>query len=269
MIFEKKSKNFKSLIFLFFLFSFFISLFLNFNSYEDKLENSIFLQIEVNSSLADERVEMLERKILQFKNVKRVRYYSKEEGIKSLERELNISIPSGNSTLPDIMIIYVPDRESAEKLISDLDGDENIQEFYLDDQGMERALLKKKIFKLLKLLTLSIFILPSMGVVLSLCYGMRENNLIYFYLTSRERDKLQEKAKKVSLFPMVFSAVIGVLLYLNLYLFLQINLVRLGENFMLVSPEFLGMITGVGTVFLLIIVQLSPFSKKYRKDAND
>lgn len=264
MVFEKKSSNFKSLIFLFFILTFFISLFLNFHSYEDKLSNNIFFQMELSSGLDKENQGEFEKRILQFKNVKKVRYYSKEEGIKNLEKELNISLPSGMNSLPDILIAYVEDRAAAEEIINNLEDERAVTEFYLDVEKIERALLERKIFKLLKIMTVLFFIAPSVSVIFSLCYGMRERNLIYYYLTSRDRGNLQKKAKKVSLFPMIFSAAIGILFYLNLYVLLQNNLTKLGINFIVASPEMLSFgAAGLG-ILIPLLVHLSPYSKNYR-----
>ena len=62
MNFERKKSSFFVLTYLFFLFVFFISLFLNINKYREIIENKSILQIELKEGLKQKEIEVLEQK---------------------------------------------------------------------------------------------------------------------------------------------------------------------------------------------------------------
>lgn len=259
MIFQRKTRNFKTLTYLFFLLSFSISLFLNLWSYEDKSQDRVFFQIDLASGISQERKQGIEEKILGFKNVKKVGYISKTESIRNLEKSLKIAVPE--SSISDIMIVYFSPEESPESIISELESETEILEIFFDQEYVEKSLMQKKTLKLIRYLTGVFLLIPTIIIIFTSYLGMRERNLIYFYFTSKERERIWKKASRASFLPLIFSGVIGTLIYNNIYLFLQKNFEKIGYYILKNSFQRVFLFSILVTVCIFVIAMLLPFSK--------
>lgn len=259
MIFQRKTRNFKTLTYLFFLLSFSISLFLNLWSYEDKSQDRMFFQVDLAPGISLEKKQIIEEKILGFKNVKKVGYISKEESIKNLEKNLKIAVPDGS--IQDIIIVYFSSEESPESIISELETESDILEIFFDQEYVEKNIIQKKTLKLLRYFTGFFLIIPTIIIIFSSYLAMRERNLIYFYFTSKERGRIWKKASRASVLPLIFSGIIGILLYNNIYLFIQKNFEKIGYYVIKDSFQRVLMFTIIISLCVTITALLLPFSK--------
>ncbi|MGL5963985.1 MAG: cell division protein FtsX, partial [Fusobacteriaceae bacterium] len=260
MIFKRRTRNFKTLTCLFFLLSFSISLFLNLRSYEEKTGDRIFFQVYLTSDISKEKKQGIEEKILGFENVKKVGYISREESRRKLEKDLKITIP--DSSIQDIIVVYFSSEISPEMVISELETENEIQEIFFDQEYVEKSLLENKIFKFMRYLTGIFLIAPIIGIIFSSYISMGERNLIYFYFTSKERDRISQKSWRACSLPLIFSAIIGFLAYNNIYMYVQKKLEKI-NYFILKSPfEKVFLFTIVVTVCVVLIALISTFSKK-------
>lgn len=260
MIFQRRTRNFKTLIYLFFLLSFFISLFLNLWSYEDKSQDRIFFQVDLVSGISQEKKQGIEEKILGFKNVKKVGYISKEESIRNLEKNLKITVP--DSSIQDIMVVYFFAESSPETIISALEAEDEIQEIFFDQEYVEKSLIQKKTLKLVRYFTVVFLIIPTIMTIFSCYFAMRERNLIYFYFTSKERERIWKKAARASSLPLIFSGVIGLLICNNMYMFFQKNFEKIGYFIFKTTFQRVFFFSILTIICLIIVALLSPFSKK-------
>ncbi len=262
MVFQKKTKNFIVLIYIFFILSLFISLFLNLNEARKKISSSSFIQIELVSKLNSQDLEQLEKKILELKEVKKVRYYSKEEALNNLVKELQISISESSNPLSDIIIANINNLEAAKLLVEQLEDEKNISTMHIDEAFIKNNENKLKIINLEIVITTFLLIVPSIILIMKLYSDMVENNYIYYYLTSKKRNNLKKKSKRVSALPMAISGVIGVLFYANFYYFFRDKLLTYDLNFSLISPEQVIITTGSISFLIIIICLLRPFLGK-------
>ncbi|MGL4687302.1 MAG: cell division protein FtsX [Fusobacteriaceae bacterium] len=262
MVFQKKTKNFIALIYIFFIFSLFISLFLNLNEARKKISNSSFIQIELVSKINSQDLEKLEKKILELKEVKKVRYYSKEESLKNLIKELEISISEASNPLSDIIIVNVSDLENAKIITEKLEVEKNISTIHIDENFIMNNEQKLKIIKMEIVATIFLMLVPIIILIVKLYSDMVENNYIYYYLTSKKRNDLKKKAKRISAIPIAISAIIGTLSYVNFYYIFRNRLKVYDFNFSLVSSEQVILVTGSLSFLVVLVCWLRPFEKK-------
>ncbi|MGL4403922.1 MAG: permease-like cell division protein FtsX [Fusobacteriaceae bacterium] len=228
-------------------------------SYEDKTQDRNFFQVDLESGLSQEKKREIEEEILKFENVKKVGYISREESMRSLEKNLKITVP--DSSIQDIMVVYFSIENSPEDIISKLEAEDEIREVFFDQEYVEKNLLQKKTLKLVRYFTIFFLIIPTIVIILSAYCSMRERNLIYFYFTSKERERIWKKSKRASSLPMIFSGIIGFFICNNIYVFLQKNFEKTGY-FILKTPfQRVFLFSSLVTGCIVIIALLLPFSK--------
>jgi hypothetical protein len=219
MNFERKKSNFFILTYLFFLFVFFISLFLNINKYREIIENKSTLQIELKEELKQNEIEVLEQKLWKIKEVKNLKYYSKERGLKRLVKELEISIPEVNNPLSDLIIINVLGVENKKKIIDTLlETEKNIVSFHFNEVVTEQTTKESKNLKNILLAVLILGIVPIIYMIYSMFINLVYEKYLYYYQNSQDEEKAIKLGKKVLFLPLVASAISGSAIYYNLYL---------------------------------------------------
>ncbi|MGL5123546.1 MAG: permease-like cell division protein FtsX [Fusobacteriaceae bacterium] len=218
--------------------------------------------MELVSKLNPQDLEKLEKKILKLKEAKKVRYYSKEESLKNLIKELEISISAASNPLSDIIIVNVSDLENAKIIIDKLEVEKNISTIHIDELFIMNNTQKLKIVKIEMMATMFLLIIPIIISIVKLYGDMVENNYIYYYLTSKKRNDLKKKAKRISAIPMAISAIVGTLFYVNFYYLFRNRLKGYDFKFSLISSEHVLLVTGSLSFIIVLFCWLRPFESK-------
>lgn len=262
MVLKKRNKNFITMVYLFFIFTFFVSLFLNLKELREQVLEENIIQLELAENLNQEEIGELEKKLLRLGNIKKIKYNSKERALSNLTRELQISIPESSNPLPNSFIISLEEKGNYKELISKLEEDRGIISIHMNEEKIEKNILKlKELDRTLKFLSL-IFLIPNIFAIFMSYRGMCHDNYVYFYFVSKNREKIASRSKKATLLPVLSAGIIGTFSFLNLYLFLRNSNISYLEGFLKLSTEYLAIIN-VGVILsLTVLLFLIPFNLK-------
>ncbi|MGL4533702.1 MAG: cell division protein FtsX [Fusobacteriaceae bacterium] len=262
MVLKKRNKNFMTMIYLFFIFTFFVSLFLNLNEIKGKVIEENIIQLELAEKLSKDQISDLEKKLLKMGNVKKIKYSSKERALNNLVRDLQISIPESSNPLPNSFVVILEEKGDYKELIQNLEEDNRITQFHLNEENIEKNILQlKEMDKILKFLSF-IFLIPNIFTIFMSYRGMCHDNYIYFYFVSKNREKIDIKAKKAVFLPILSAGIIGTFSFLNLYFFLKNSNIQYIENLFKLSTEYLAIVNIMMNLGLIIILFLVPFNVK-------
>lgn len=254
MKFKRKKNNFFILTYLFFLFVFFVSLFLNINKYRGIIEGKSILQIELKDNIEQKTIETLEQKLWKIKEVKNLNYYSKERGLKRLVKELEITIPEVNNPLSNLIIINVVGVKNKQKIIDILlETEKSIASFHFNEVITEQITKESKNIKNILLAIVLLGIIPlGCGIYLVFTNLVCEK-YIYYSIELQDEEKRMKLSKKALLLPLIASATIGSTIYYNLYLLFKrkyseeiVDIFRVNEIEMVYSCS--------GLVFCLVLI---------------
>ncbi|MGL4971336.1 MAG: permease-like cell division protein FtsX, partial [Cetobacterium sp.] len=87
---RKGKRTFIALVLIFMIFNIFISLSSNSYFIGKTLKNNYFMTIELQNDTEKDKIQNFEKFILQNENVKSIKFLSKDEAFKNLQRELDI-----------------------------------------------------------------------------------------------------------------------------------------------------------------------------------
>lgn len=218
---KKKNKNFYILIYVFFLINLFVSLIFNLYEYKEKLKNRNIIQIELSDSLQKELLPEIEKKVLAIKGVISTKFNSKEESLDRITKELSISIASSNNPISDILICYI-DSEKADvkNIVSELELtlEKDSKGIYYDENRINKNNNDLRNIKIINYMNWGVVLVPLILASLSLYKDMIYNYSLYFYLHSKDKEKSEKKAKRVSFLPMVSANIIGSCIYFGIYM---------------------------------------------------
>lgn len=262
MVLKKRNKNFMTMVYLFFIFTFFISIFLNLNEMKERFLEENIVQLELIENLNKDEIESLEKKLIKLGDIRKIKYNSKERALSNLVKELQISIPESSNPLPNTFIIILEENANYKEIISKLEENREIASFHMNEEKIEKNLIQlKEIKKVLIFLSL-IFLIPTIFTIFMSYRGMCHDNYIYFYFTSKNRERVSNRAKKATFIPILSAGVIGTFSFFNLYLFLKNSNIANMENFFKLSSEYVAIVNIVLTLALIVILFLIPFRVK-------
>ncbi|MGL5054238.1 MAG: permease-like cell division protein FtsX [Fusobacteriaceae bacterium] len=251
---KNKNKNFYILIYVFFLINLFVSLVFNLTEYREKLKNKNIIQIELSDKLEKERITEIEKNVIGIKGVISTRFYSKEESLEKITKELNISIASNNNPISDILICYIdPEKGNLKSVVAELEKEKDTTGIYYDEKKINFNIEDLKNLKTIIVMNVIVILIPLILTVFSLYKDMIYNYSLYFYLVSKDKEKAEKRAKKVSFLPMVASNIIGSCLYFGIYMGLyktvfQGNIISVQQFFQIVLKVNIVLILLVGFI---------------------
>lgn len=230
MIIKKRSKNFFILIFMFFLLSFVISLALNLKSYKEKFSNRNIIQMELKNEISETEVSELEKKVLGIKGITKVSFYSKEESLKKISEDLELSNFLGNP-LPDILMGHMNTDEIGRKnIIKNLENEQSIVSIYVNEKSIDKNNSLIKTIKITLLFLLIFFPIPIISIITDLYYGMCFHNFLYFNFNYTDKRRIDIKSKRMSTLPLISSFLIGWLSYCNFYFVIRYQIIKISGN---------------------------------------
>lgn len=219
---KKKNKNFYILIFIFFLLNLFVSVMANLKEYNEKIKLNNFIQLEVQSAISKEELSQLEKKIMSIKDVLQTKVYPKEQALENIEKELKIKVTEDENPIMDTIICYIKP-EKIETITSQIEAEElNVKLYYNNEKIAKNMESIKKIQKV-NLFFLLITVMPLYFLTLRLYKDMIEYHVLYFKFVKEFKNNMFLKAWKVSLIPMVLTAILGTGIYLIFYAFVENN----------------------------------------------
>ncbi|MGL4970911.1 MAG: cell division protein FtsX, partial [Cetobacterium sp.] len=140
---RKGKRTFIALVLSFMIFNIFISLSSNSYFIGKILKNNYFMTVELQNDGVKEKIQEFEKFLLENENVKGVKFLSKEEAFRNLQKELEIVIPKSENPLPNSIIIYFKNEKNLHAIQELLDVNPMVREIYIDNQFLQST--QKKI----------------------------------------------------------------------------------------------------------------------------
>lgn len=244
---NNRKRSFIVLAISFFLFSFFMSLMLNINHWENKLKESYFLTVELKGNVNEERANILENKLLKENEVRGVRYMTKDESFRNLQRELGIVIPKSDNALPNSLIIYFNNTNDIDKIQNFLEPEDSIKEIFVDSDFITMVESRIEVLKAINYIVLGIT--GAIGIMIYFAFkGFVDGEFYRLSLLNPNSNRNHIRAQNVNVLPFTGASLVGTLVFLNLYSFLrEIILNYVPRLYLLTGNELLL------TTFLILI----------------
>ncbi|MBC2856001.1 MAG: permease-like cell division protein FtsX [Cetobacterium sp.] len=250
-------KSFITLLISFFLLNFLTAIILNSSFIASKLKDNYFFTVELKNDLSEENINKLENKLLLQPEVKAVRFITKEEAFRNLQKELGIVISNRDNPLPNSLLVSFNDTDDIEKIQELLDNENGVKEIFLDSNHIENTKRRIKGIN-----TFSIFILGTDIAVVLMIYLIFSGGTITDYLrltiTNPGNARNYKRAQNINLFPFMGASIMGSLLFFNLYIIFRKALLDLVPNLSLMSFHQMVFIISIIIIFFNIFVWLSP-----------
>ncbi|MGL5722969.1 cell division protein FtsX, partial [Cetobacterium sp.] len=125
---RKGKRTFIALVLSFMIFNIFISLSSNSYFIGKILKNNYFMTVELQNDGVKEKIQEFEKFLLENENVKGVKFLSKEEAFRNLQKELEIVIPKSENPLPNSIIIYFKNEKNLHAIQELLDVNPMVRE---------------------------------------------------------------------------------------------------------------------------------------------
>jgi cell division protein FtsX len=241
----------------------------NFYSIAKKIENNYFFSIDLRTNLSQTDKEDIEKSILEIYGVKSVKYVSHELSFKELQEQLGIAIPESENSLSDSMIVYFKNKNDLSNLQDRLESMENVKEAFIDLTHISFREEQAKFYKLLVIMLGGIFLIPLFILIAFIFYNGFSIEFLNKYNNDYDERKARIGAKWTNILPMIISAVVGTLIFLNLYVFLRGVFIGISYNYTILSlKEFLIPQAATIAVFALLIM-ITPFWPAKRNNGDD
>ncbi len=262
MMFRKTNKNFITLTYLFFLLCTGVAVFLNLNVSGKQHRNAGFVQVELKSGLSQETISGVETFILGSKVAKQVRYFSREESMDRVIKELELDVKEITNPLNDILIVNVAGVGEAEILREYLKDNTDIKSLYYDKDLFEKEAKKENLFFAMEISVAIAIVAPLFLFIIDSYSKMVRMNFYELYLHSRNRKYIWRRSVRVSRLPLIGSGIIGLLMFIAGYNFLRTTLLIEVETYYLIPIEEMGLIGLVVTIFVLFLCFVVPIKEE-------
>ncbi|MGL4904937.1 MAG: cell division protein FtsX [Cetobacterium sp.] len=260
---RKGKRTFIALVLSFMIFNIFISLSSNSYFIGKTLKNNYFMTIELQNDTEKDKIQNFEKFILQNENVKSIKFLSKDEAFKNLQRELDIVIPKSQNPLPNSMIVYFKNEKNLQTIQELLDVNPMVREIYIDNQFLQNT--QKKISAVN--ISLFLFLFLSIGVYYQITTILR-GVVIRDYMVNSIKTPQNKKnfmfARNKNLIPFLGSSLIGGLLFFNVYIILKEKYQQIFSTLILQSFKQLLMLEIIATIIVIILAWKS--TSKLKKD---
>jgi len=244
--------SFTTLIFAFLFFN--ISVISVYNIYQSNkaLSKSYTLNVYMNNNVSQNSIEKIEKNILTLNGIEQIGYLNKELAFKKLADQLGLSNRGIGNPLLNSFIVKTKGEENlnnAKVIIDEIDG---VKEVVINQKSI--TTLDEKIKRNNKLIIglLIITLLPIKIMIFNIMHSsvVSQNHDIEakFYLGMEKREILRPYYF-INNIKFISAAIIGSLIFLNLYEFIQSQIV--GLNY-IVSTIQAGIVVGI----IIIIVSL-------------
>ena len=253
-----KKKTFILLVISFIILNFFLSVLINISSMNKKIDNSYFFTADLKSELKEEEKNKIEVEILGLEGVRKVRYLSKEEAFKNLQTQLDVAIPKGENPLSDSLLIYFNSLDDAEKLQENLENNQNIKEIFVDAAFIGYQEREKKFYNLLFAMIMIFLVAPSiLGIYYTFYNAVAIDFLNYNDIIPDDRIN-SKRAKKVNLLPFTGAALMGTLIFFNVYTYFREEIIEISSKFLILSIGEIFIVQVLAIIAINMIIWINP-----------
>ena len=253
-----KKKTFILLVISFIILNFFLSVLINISSMNKKIDNSYFFTADLKSELKEEEKKKIEVEILGLEGVRKVRYLSKEEAFKNLQTQLDVAIPKGENPLSDSLLIYFNSLDDAEKLQENLENNQNIKEIFVDAAFIGYQEREKKFYNLLFAMIMIFLVAPSiLGIYYTFYNAVAIDFLNYNDIIPDDRIN-SKRAKKVNLLPFTGAALMGTLIFFNVYTYFREEIIEISSKYLILSIGEIFVVQVLAIIAINMIIWINP-----------
>lgn len=253
-----KKKTFILLVISFIILNFFLSVLINISSMNKKIDNSYFFTADLKSELKEEEKNKIEVEILELEGVRKVRYLSKEEAFKNLQTQLDVAIPKGENPLSDSLLIYFNSLDDAEKLQENLENNQNIKEIFVDAAFIGYQEREKKFYNLLFAMIMIFLVAPSiLGIYYTFYNAVAIDFLNYNDIIPDDRIN-SKRAKKVNLLPFTGAALMGTLIFFNVYTYFREEIIEISSKYLILSIGEIFVVQVLAIIAINMIIWINP-----------
>lgn len=262
-------KTFILTILAFIILNFFLAFFINIQNVSKKIKSDYFLTADFKKDTPDSEKEKLESELWKLKNVKKIKYVSREEAFQKVQTELNVVIPKSENSLSDTLIIYFSNPTEVSKLQDSLDNNQYIRDISLDAEYINLKEREARFYNIVSIGVVIVCILPILGIVYATFY----TSVSIEFLNNVDiisNDKVNEKrSKSVNLLPFSAASIIGTLIFLNAYIYFRNHLLKISYSYLLLSLKELIFFQLMFVLVINILIWVLPVKiKVIKRDEN-
>ena len=246
----------------FFFLSFISATIINLHRMSQDMDSNHFFSIDIRANTSKSAIEELEKEIISINGVKSVKYISKDQSFKELQEQLGLAIPESENSLSDSMIVYFRNKNDLKNLQERIESMEEVKELYVDTVHITFREERSKFYKLLIVVILGSLFIPTLFLIGFIFYNGFSIDFFNNYYTTPNERIARRRAKILGILPLLFSMVIGHLLFLNIYMYLRkLLILNIGQSYRLLSLKefiFLQIIVNLVLCILIIVTPLWP-----------
>ncbi|WP_297598096.1 permease-like cell division protein FtsX [uncultured Cetobacterium sp.] len=248
---KKIKRTFITLVLSFMIFSLFVSLASNSYFIGKILKNNYFFTIELQNESTRESIKEFEKFLIENENVKGVRFLDRDEAFRNLQKELEIVIPKSENPLPNSVIVYFKDENKLHAIQELLDVNPMVREIYIDSNFLQST--QRKISAVNISLFLFLFFALSMYFQIStILRGIVVKDYMILSIKNPQNNRNFEIARNRNLISFIGAAVIGGLIFFNLYVIFRGKFQEILSNLVFQSFNQLVLIDVVAIAFVVI-----------------
>ena len=234
MIEKRGKRGFIALVVSFLMLNLIVGLASNCYFTSELLKKDYYITVELHSNAEKARVKELEKTLLEKRYVTGVKYLSKDQAFRELQKELEVVIPKNDNQLPNSLLITFKTENDFEEIREFLEKSKLVREIYVDEFFLVN--INKKI----NALNILFFILVGSGIAIfyTIIAILKDSiSIDYMALNMKNGDKDRNyTVVKTKNYVIFFAALfLGTLIFLNGYIFLRDEIQLLMENFVLQS----------------------------------
>lgn len=254
-----KRRVFYCIISLVIIINIFISTALNLYKISALNEEKNFVVVDLKVDTPQEAKEKLEDVFWSLKGVHQVIYHSKEQSFRDLQEQLNISIPMKDNPLTDSFIVYLKGNKSLEQIREAIEDQEVVKEVFQDVEYAKQIQKNKEAYTMLSYVAGGAALL--LFVLLIYLFKVAAA-LDFFNCINVIRDDKYNlgRAKRRNLIPFTLSALLGQVIFFNIYVLVRKNFIYHQSDFFLL--EYWNSFLWHGAFFLVlnVVVWVLPIS---------
>lgn len=253
-----KKKTFILLVISFIILNFFLSVLINISSMNKKIDNSYFFTADLKSELKEEGKNKIEVEILGLDGVRKVRYLSKEEAFKNLQTQLDVAIPKGENPLSDSLLIYFNKLDDAEKIQENLENNQNIKEVFVDAAFIGYQEREKKFYNLLFAMMMIFLVAPSILGIYYIFYNAVAIDFLNYNDIIPDDRVNSRRAKKVNLLPFTGAALMGTLIFFNIYTYFREEIIEISSKYLILSIGEIFVVQVLAIIAINMVIWINP-----------
>ena len=260
---RKGARTFIALTLSFIIFNIFISLSSNSYFIGKILKSDYFFTIELQNDNSKEKLQEFEKFLIENENVKGTRFLSKEEAFRNLQKELEIVIPKSENPLPNSIIVYFKDEKNLHAIQELLDVNPMVREIYIDSQFLQNTQRKISAANM----SLFVCLVLSLGMyypITTILRGVIIRDYMIFAIKAPQNRKNFSVARNKNLIPFFGSALVGGMIFFNIYVILREKYQQILSTLILQSFKQIIVIEIVATLVLVFLAWKS--TGKLKKD---